>query len=278
MTRVERYRALYKGRLLSEAYPDLDGIEAHQVLGRRHRTATDCWPTVTYVTRLLRSSPDFRKALVVGCGAQPEIVRSLIEAGFDAVGVEPVLALAREAREFLGCEAAIAEGCAEALPVGDASQAVVLLESVLEHVDSPERTVAELFRVLKPGGLAYITTTNRLALRNHEYRRRFFQWYPALLKEAYVHHHLHFDPSLANYTTRPAVHWFSYADLCRLGRGAGFFRFYSKLDVVTTKDPPIAASRLRRLLLPWIQTSPLLRALALTQDAGGTVFMLKRWS
>lgn len=146
----------------------------------------------------------------------------------------------------------------------------------VEHVDSPEKTLAELYRVLEPGGIAYITTTNRLQFGNSEFRIRFFQWLPRTLKEAYIHQQLHFEPALGNYTTRPAVHWFSFAELCRLGRSAGFYKFYSKLDVVEANDAPIAGSVLRRRVLRMTQTRPLVRALALTQRAGGAVFMVKR--
>ena len=43
---------------------------------------------------------------------------------------------------------------------------------------------------------------------------------------------LHYEPQLANYNARPAVHWFSFPDLCRLGREAGFAQFYSPLDLI----------------------------------------------
>ena len=125
-------------------------------------------------------------------------------------------------------------GAAEAIPLADASQDVVFFENVLEHVDSPRLSLTEIFRVLKPGGIAYVTTTNRLRFslvgRNDEYRVPFYNWAPKLVKESYVFLHLHYRPELANFTERPAVHWFSYADLCALGRDVGFSSFYSPLD------------------------------------------------
>ena len=42
-------------------------------------------------------------------------------------------------------------------------------------------------------------------------------------------HHLHYNPSLANFSLRPAVHWWTYADLCRAGREAGFAQFYTRI-------------------------------------------------
>lgn len=46
---------------------------------------------------------------------------------------------------------------ADALPLGDRTVDVVLLTQVLEHVSEPARVLAELFRVLRPGGRLYLT-------------------------------------------------------------------------------------------------------------------------
>jgi SAM-dependent methyltransferase len=46
------------------------------------------------------------------------------------------------------------------LPFADAVFAVVVCTEVLEHVDDPSVVFAEIARVLRPGGLAYVTTPN----------------------------------------------------------------------------------------------------------------------
>jgi hypothetical protein len=154
----------------------------------------------------------------------------------------------------------------------------LILESVLEHIDSPSQALSEAYRVLTSDGVAFISTTNRLRVsltgQNPEFNVRFFNWFPALVQECYVFRHLHYDPALANYTPRPAVHWFTYADLCALGRSAGFSHFYSCVDFVG-----IPASGRRRLVFNTtvqraIRRLPWLRALALTQ-LGDSVFMVK---
>ncbi len=48
-------------------------------------------------------------------------------------------------------------GDALALPYEDASFDIVLISEVLEHVPEDERAIAELVRVLKPGGVAAVT-------------------------------------------------------------------------------------------------------------------------
>jgi hypothetical protein len=136
-----------------------------------------------------------------------------------------------------------------------------------------------MYRVLAPGGVLCVTTTNRhrfsLDGSNGEFNVPFYNWLPRLLKESYVFQHLHYQPKLANYTARPAVHWLSYADLCERGRDAGFAQFYAIVDLMRITDPSIAKSGLRRFVLPMLQQHPWLRSLALTQ-IGHAIFMLKR--
>lgn len=52
--------------------------------------------------------------------------------------------------------------CADRLPFADAAFDVVLSNHVIEHVSSPEQHLREIHRVLKPGGIAYLATPNRL--------------------------------------------------------------------------------------------------------------------
>jgi SAM-dependent methyltransferase len=220
-----------------------------------------------------------RKILVVGCGPRPETVRVLRDLHYEAVGLEPVKILARAAREYMGEMQHILEAPAEDIPFENASQDLVIAETVLEHVDSLERSLAEMFRILVPGGLLYVYTTNRLRFsllgRAEEFKVPFYNWLPDLVKECFVFQHLHFDPTLAHYTSRPAVHWYSYAELCKLGRRAGFSQFYSVIDLVDDDDRAVAGSRLKRALLRRAKFNPWVRALALSQY-GGAIVMWKR--
>jgi ubiquinone/menaquinone biosynthesis C-methylase UbiE len=187
------------------------------------------------------------------------------------------------AGEYLGDPDVVLKGAAESIPLPDASQDLVVFDNVLEHVESPLQSLTEIFRVLKPGGITYLTTTNRhrvsLVGANWEYNVPFFNWYPRLLKESYIFRHLHYEPRIANFTERPAVHWFSFADLCAVGRMAGFAQFYSPLDLRRVEDAPAKGLKSMLLRQPWflraIQRNPFLRTLALTQ-IGGEIIMLKR--
>lgn len=125
----------------------------------------------------------------------------------------------------------------------------------------------------------FIYTTNKykVSIRgfNGECSVPYFNWLPRLVQESYVFLQLHYRPEIANYNPRPAVHWFTYQDLCALGRQAGYGQFYSWIDLVQHDNPLLATSGIRRAMFERTAQSAWLRALALTQ-AGGGIFMLKR--
>ena len=269
---------LYDGRYLSEGYPDLEkiGVEYfkfHQGVDTRVSEIMAC------ISRLINISSGLNTVCVIGCGPNPNSVKELLEKGFDTVGIEPVPGSAEAASRFLGDRSRIIICSAEKLLLKNNSQRIVILESVLEHVDSPLKSLSEAYRVLAAGGVLYIYTTNKYRIslngRNDEFNVKFYNWLPNIIKESYVFKHLHYDPKLANYTPRPAVHWFSYAELCNLGRSVGFSQFYSLIDLLNTDSETIRKSALRKFLLNKVRYNPWLRSLSLIQY-GSSIFMLKR--
>lgn len=268
------------GRRLQEGFPGLarEALEVY-VTGAQERADEEL--RVEGVLKDLDALLDvstINDVLVVGCGPWPVTIEILRKRGLTAIGVEPVPEFVDSARGFLADDSAVLLGSAERLPVADESFDLVFLESVLEHVDSPRLSLVEAHRVLRPGGVAFVITTNRhsLNLEKPEFNVPLYGWLPRSLKESYVFFHLHYRPSLANFTERPAVHWFSYPDLCAFGRDAGFGQFYSHLDLRSDDhDPQDLRGRARAAAMRVVKRSPLLRTLALTQR-GGEIFMLKR--
>ena len=237
---------------------------------REHQTAKDWRPLAGYLQRL--GLPDGGRVLVVGCGPKPAAVQELLSLGFDAAGVEPIPGSFASACQLVGADRMFL-GTAEALSAPSESFDAVVIHSVLEHVDSPDMAMAEAYRVLKPGGIAYVGTTNRKKFAvggwNGEFRVPYYNWFPAIVKEGYVLRHLHYDPTLASYTPRPAVHWFTFADLCTLGRRVGFAWFYSSVDLMQDR------SGIKGWVRRGVRWSPWIRALVLTQLGGG-IYMVKR--
>ncbi len=269
----------YAERKLAQGYPEIERLGGEYFSGHQS-TTSDVLKTMQRIGRLVELN-EHSKVLVIGCGPNPQAIKVLLDAGFIASGVEPVGYHVEAAARFLGATGLVTLGTAENLQVEDESQDAVIMESVLEHVDSAHKSLAEAFRVLRPGGVLYVSTTNRWRFsptgHNGEFNVAFYNWLPAVVKESYVFRHLHYDPYLANYTPRPAVHWFGFADLCAFGRQAGFGAFYSFLDLIDeTSDHSVASHPAKSWIVRNVRQHPWFRALVLSQLAGTTVFMYKR--
>lgn len=108
------------------------------------------------------------EALDLGCqlGALPI---ALSARGARVTGVDVDDATLEAARLRAGCHGAqvrFVRAVGEALPFADGSFDLVTFVDVIEHVDDPRRTVAEIARVLRPGGTLYLFGPNRFALAN----------------------------------------------------------------------------------------------------------------
>jgi len=101
--------------------------------------------------------------LDVGCGGGI-LAEEFARDGFKVTGIDPApesIATARAHAAASGLAIAYDVGSAEALPYPDRAFDLVACCDVLEHVDDLGRTVAEIARVLKPGGLFFYDTVNR---------------------------------------------------------------------------------------------------------------------
>jgi len=151
----------------------------------------------------------------VGCGAGTQACiwaadgHAVYGADLNAALIE----LARERAGAAGLDIDFAVASATALPWPDASMDVCIAPELLEHVPDWEGCVAELVRVLRPGGALYISTSNRLCPRQEEFVLPAYSWYPAWIKRRVVALACGARPELAGYALYPAVHWFSFYQL-----------------------------------------------------------------
>lgn len=72
------------------------------------------------------------------------------------------------------------------LPTSDACFDFLIVNHLYEHVADPRRLFAEVSRVLKPGGSAYVTAGSRWAFLEPHYRLPFLSWLPRWLADRYV--------------------------------------------------------------------------------------------
>lgn len=104
-----------------------------------------------------------KDVLDVGCGAGVEVVR-FAKAGARVTGVdiaESAITLARANATQQGVEARLEVADGEHLPFPDASFDLVFAHGVVQYTGNDTAMVAEIHRVLRPGGLAIFQAYNR---------------------------------------------------------------------------------------------------------------------
>ncbi len=124
-------------------------------------------------------------AVDVGCSAG-FIADELARAGARTTGVdidEPGLARARE-RFGDRVDFRLARG--EDLPFDDDSVDLVVLNHIYEHVVDPEAVVADIHRVLRPGGLLYLGAGHRFQVVEPHHRLPFLSWLPQGAADRYM--------------------------------------------------------------------------------------------
>ncbi|MCE0504216.1 bifunctional 2-polyprenyl-6-hydroxyphenol methylase/3-demethylubiquinol 3-O-methyltransferase UbiG [Roseivivax sp. GX 12232] len=107
-----------------------------------------------------------QEVLDLGC-AGGFMAEALARRGARVTGIDPAeeaLAAARAHAAEGGLTIRYDQGVGEALPYGDASFDSVVCVDVLEHVQDLDKVLAEVARVLRPGGLFLYDTINRNAL------------------------------------------------------------------------------------------------------------------
>ncbi len=209
----------------------------------------------------------------IGCGAGTQ-ARLWALKGHHVHGLDINRALVELARKRAADEGLAIDfevGSATALPWPDASMDVCIAPELLEHVREWQACLAELVRVLKPGGALYVSTSNKLCPRQEEFNLPMYSWYPGFLKRRYERLAQTTRPELAGYATYPAVNWFSYYGLRAHLRPLGF-ACMDRFDLVDLEG----RGRLARLLVGLVRRLPPLRWLGHVATPYTVILALKK--
>lgn len=118
---------------------------------------------------------DFVRLFVEDCAEVLDLEGPVVEVGARPADGQEHIAYLRDvvtARPYLGCDIqpgynvdAVTD--VHRLPFADGSVGTVVCVEVLEHVHDPIRAVAEIARVLKPGGVALLTSVMFMPVHAH---------------------------------------------------------------------------------------------------------------
>ncbi len=208
-------------------------LEFDQVL--EHLKRNTHW--VKAVLERLHSITDLAsdaRILEIGTAAGINLV-TLMEMGYQCEGIEPWAEARQNSEqlsEHLGITLNVVEGQAEDIPYEAETFDVVLAFAVMEHVLDIETALAEISRVLKPGGIFWFSTASSMSPLQNEIRGfPLFGWYPDPLKRRIMYWARDHKPHLVGHTETPAIHWFTPWKAQRLLYQAGFKTMYDRWDM-----------------------------------------------
>ncbi len=120
-------------------------------------------------------------ARIADVGTGTGIMKKALETttGKSILGFELDVAFVVERERVVGADAC-------RLPLPDASFDLLILNHVYEHVADPAALFHEAWRVLRPGGAAYVSAGSRLAVIEPHYRLPFLSWLPRPLADRYL--------------------------------------------------------------------------------------------
>jgi 2-polyprenyl-6-hydroxyphenyl methylase/3-demethylubiquinone-9 3-methyltransferase len=200
----------------------------------------------------LRTPSPGESIVDIGCGTG-RVTAAFANLGLQATGIDIVPEFVDVARREHP-RATFAVGPAERLPFAEGAFDFAVMLSLLEHVQDWRRSLREAVRVLKPGGVLLLTTTNRICPRQDEIRYLVgFGYLPGVAQRAIYKFAMQRAPQLINHTHLPAYHWFRYGQLAEELRRMGaepvnWLRNLREADVPERygpgRRPLIAASRI----------------------------------
>ena len=162
-------------------YPEAKRLQ--DLEGRRRRA----WRMAKVLAEL--GGVDLARSRLLDLGAALGLItielaaRAAVTVGID-VDAAAIASANRSARGMDTLGFVIASG--DALPFAEASFDVIVCNHVYEHVPDPVALLAEIHRVLAPGGTCYFAGGHTLQLLEPHYRLPFLSWLPRPLADAYL--------------------------------------------------------------------------------------------
>jgi SAM-dependent methyltransferase len=151
-----------------------------------------------------RDDLDGLLAADIGCSAG-FIADELAAAGAHTLGLDIDVPGLAAAHDRFGPHVAFLCAAGERMPLPDKSLDVVVFNHIYEHVVDPDAVIADIHRVLKPDGVAYLGLGNKHQIVEPHYRLPFLSWLPRRLADRYVRAFGRADEYYEQYRTRAGL-------------------------------------------------------------------------
>lgn len=184
---------------------------------------------------------------------------------------EALIEVARQRSKDVDLNIEFSLGSATSLPWENESMDVCIAPELLEHVVEWKACLTEFSRILKPGGVLFISTANKLCPKQQEFNLPFYSWYPSPLKHHFENLARTTRPDIAGYAKYPAVNWFSFYQLRQEFSEMGMESF-DRFDIMDVDHRPAY----QKFILNWIKRSSILRWLGHVGTPGLSMLAIKK--
>lgn len=168
-----------------------------------------------------------KKILDLGSGKGSFLIEAA-RAGANPIGLELseayILETKRRAQQE-GVDVEVVKGVAEKLPFENGSFEMINICEVVEHVEDPQALLREVYRVLVPGGSAYISVPNRFGLKDQHFHLYVVNWLPRAWADAFISvfgTHKNYSDKSAGLQRLADMHYYTFARFQSLARSFGF--------------------------------------------------------
>ena len=151
----------------------------------------------------------------IGCGAGTQsMIWARHGSNIHSIDVnEKLVELARKRAIENDLDIEFFVGSATSLPWEDNSIDVCLVPELLEHIPDWQECLDECCRILRQGGVLFITTSNKLCPKQEEFYLPLYSWYPEIAKRHYERLAKTTRPDIAGHAEFPAINWFTFYTL-----------------------------------------------------------------
>lgn len=192
-----------------------------------------------------------RRLLDLGCGMGGfAVAASLRGATVTALDYNPAYCAITAVRsDRYNLAIPVFQAAGEALPLPSNTYDIVTAWDVIEHVQQPGQMLAEIARVLRPGGFVFLTAINRFAFRDPHYHLPLINYMPRPLAETTIKlwGRTKGGAPFSDRQRLSEMHYFTYRAFARLARRYGFSTI--DLDETRVQRGELAPHRARRRIL-----------------------------
>ena len=182
----------------------------------------------THFEQLLAIEPKIISGKILDLGSgRGDFLIEVTQKKADARGLEynPIyIEESRRKAKERGVAVEVVQGVAENMPFENCFFDFINICEVIEHVEEPEKLLAEVRRLLKPGGLAYLSVPNRFGFYDQHFHLILIGWLPRRWANFLIGVlGQHKDYSGVNGRQKiTEMHYFTFGQISRLVKKFGF--------------------------------------------------------